>query len=445
MGIDHRRMARSGGGIGVGPLLLYAVLAAGLACAILIPRGNSYWNFSDGVYLYSANAVLHGQQLYTDFASAQPPPLYYVGAAILSVGDSAASFRTLLALVNVLTGLTVLIAVYRLTGRPYLAVITGALALLTPRALHDAANLLPETFAAPLVMSAAILASRRTTAAIGGAIAAVAVAFKLAFLLPAGALLVAAADRRRYLAGMLVAGVALAGVFLAAFGGSLLDEVITAQREVGLTSLSFIWDEVQQAAWNLLPFVVPATAAWLLRGCSPDPALLRTLSWAALGSLAVFVTIIKYGAYINLAVVVEPPLLALSAAGVAWAWESRSAIKGIARVGTAVGALLLALGVAQAGGLLFSPSAPWPFARPGSSSTLGWKDSPSQVDAELARIARCPSRLAYSGPPYFAFLAHRRMPGGQGDPFITANAPINAGFLGRARHDRPRCPGERGR
>jgi hypothetical protein len=440
---DQRSRARRRGDIGIGPLVLFAVLAAGLVCAILIPRGNSYWNFSDGVYLYSANAVLHGHQLYADFASAQPPPVYYAGAAILSVGDSVASFRTLLALVNVLTGLTVLIAVYRLTGRPYLAAVSGALALLTPRALHDAANLLPETFAAPLVMGAAILASRRATAAAGGVVAAVAVAFKLAFVLPAGALLVAAADRRRYLAGGLIAAAALAGVFLAVFGGSLTDEVVTAQSQVGLTSLSAIWDEVRQAGWNLLPFVAPVAAAWLLRGSASDPALLRTMLWAALGSLAVFVTIIKYGAYINLAVVAEPPLLALGAAGVAWAWQSRSAIRGIARAGAAVGVLLVALGVAQAGGLLLSPSAPWPFARPGSSSTLGWEDSPSQADAKLARIAGCPSNLAYSGPPYFAFLGHRRMPGGQGDPFITANAPINAGFLARARHDRPRCPGER--
>ncbi len=429
-----------GGELGIGPLLLFAVLAAGLACAILIPRGNSYWNFSDGVYLYSANAVLQGHQLYTGFASAQPPPLYYVGAAILSVGDSAASFRTLLALVNVLTGLTVLIAVYRLTERPYLAAIAGALALLTPRALHDAANLLPETFAAPLIMSAAILASRRTTAAIGGVAAAAAVAFKLAFCLPAAALLIAAVDRRRYLAGLVIAGLGLAGVFLAVFGGSLLDEVVTAQRQVGFTSLSFIWDEVRQAAWNLLPFAAPVTAAWFLRASSPDPALFRTIWWAALGSLVVFVTIIKYGAYINLAVIVEPPLLVLSAAGVAWAWQSRSKIKGLARSGAAIGVLLVALGFAQAGGLLFSPSAPWPFARPGSSSTLGWEDSPSQTDAKLARISRCPGTLAYSGSPYFAFLAHRRAPGGQGDPFITANAPINARFLEEAQNDRPRCP-----
>jgi hypothetical protein len=443
MASDQRGRARSRGGIGIGPAVLFAALAAGLVCAILIPRGNSYWNFSDGVYLYSANAVLHGHQLYTDFASAQPPPVYYAGAAVLSVGDSVASFRTLLALVNVLTGVTVLIATYRLTGRPYLAAASGALALLTPRALHDAANLLPETFAAPLVMGAAILASRRATAAIGGVAAAMAVAFKLAFVLPAGALLAAAAHRRRYLAGALIAGAAVAAAFLAAFGGSFIDEVVTAQSQVGYTSLPAVWDELRQAAWNLLPFAGPVVAAWLLRRSTPDPALFRTLLWAALGSLAVFVTIIKYGAYINLAVVAEPPLLALGAAGVAWTWESRAAIKGVFRAGALAGALLVALGVAQAGGLLFSPSAPWPFARPGSPSTLGWEDSPSRTDAKLARISRCPSDLAYPGPPYFAFLADRRMPGGQGDPFITKNAPINAGFLARARRDRPRCPGAR--
>ena len=92
--------ARPRGGVGVGPPALFAVLAAGLVCAILIPRGNSYWNFSDGVYLYSANAVLHGHQLYTDFASAQPPPVYYAGAAILSVGDSVATAPSVIAVIR---------------------------------------------------------------------------------------------------------------------------------------------------------------------------------------------------------------------------------------------------------------------------------------------------------------------------------------------------------
>jgi hypothetical protein len=425
---------------GWAPLAVFALIAAALVCAILIPRGDSYWNFSDGVYLYSANAVLHGQGLYTDFASAQPPPVYYVGAGILSLGDSPSTFRVVLALVNVLTGLTVLIAVHRLTGRPDLAAVAGALALVTPRALHDAANLLPETFAAPLIMAAALLASRRATAALGGLAAAAAVAFKLAFVLPAGALILGAAAARRYLAGLVVAGIVFGVVFLAAFGTAFLDEVVTAQRQVGLASASFIWLELRQAAWNLLPFALPVVAAWNWRRRTKDPALLRAMFMAALGSLAVFVTIVKYGAYINLAVIVEPPLLALGAAGVAWAWDARATLKGAIRVGAIAGVLFLALGVAQAGGLLLSPSAPWPFARPGSPSTLGWVTSPTETDSALARIRRCPPGLAYSGPPYFAFLADRRMPGGQGDPFIVANAPINAEFLAEARRDRPRCP-----
>jgi hypothetical protein len=233
---------------------------------------------------------------------------------------------------------------------------------------------------------------------------------------------------------------ALAGVFLLAFGTPFVDEAITAQRQVGLNSLSFIRSLAEQAAWNLLPFALPVLAAWLLRRRSRDPALLRAMFAVALGSVAVFVTIVKYGAYINLAVVVEPPLLALGAAGVAWAWDSRARLRGVARVGAATGILLVALGIAQSGGLLVSPAAPWPFARPGSPSTLGWEDSPAETDAELARMRGCPPGLAYSGVPYFAFLADRRMPGGQGDPFITANAPVNAGFQAEAQRDRPRCP-----
>jgi hypothetical protein len=428
------------GRFGYGPLLVFVVLAAGLVAATLLSRGNSYWNFSDGVYLYSADAVLHGHELYTDFASAQPPPLYYVGAGILAVGDSVASFRTILALVNVLTGVTVLIAVHRLTGRPYLAAVAGALALVTPRALHDAANLLPETFAAPLIMTAALLGSRRQSAALGGVAASFAVAFKLAFVIPAGALVFGAAAARRYLTGLVAAGIVIAGLCLATFGSAFWDEAVTAQRQVGLASASFIWLEIRQAAWNLLPFVPGVAAVWIYRRRSLDAALLRAMSAAALGSLAAFVTIVKYGAYVNLAVIAEPPLLTLAAAGVAWTWEMRAHLRRGARLAVAGGAMLIALGVAQAGGLLISPSAPWPFARPGSPSTLGWQDSPADTDAKLAAIDRCPPDLAYSGNPYFAFLSDRRMPGGQGDPFIVANAPINAEFLARARRDRPRCP-----
>jgi hypothetical protein len=58
-------------------------------------------------------------------------------------------------------------------------------ALLTPWALREHAQLVPETVAAPLLMGAALAASRRATAALAGVLGAVAATFKLAFGLPA--------------------------------------------------------------------------------------------------------------------------------------------------------------------------------------------------------------------------------------------------------------------
>ncbi len=208
-----------------------------------------------------------------------------------------------------------MIAVRRLTGRARLAAVAGALALITPRALHDAAQLLPETFAAPLVMAAALAASRRAGSALGGALAVLAAAFKLAFVLPLAAIALAAASVRRYLAGAAASAIVLGAVFLITFGTEMTDSVIGDQRSLGFTELSKLPPLLAQAGWNLLPFTLPVLAAWVYRESSRDPQLMQTLAMAALGSLAVFVSIIKYGTYINLAVVAEPPLLALGAAG----------------------------------------------------------------------------------------------------------------------------------
>lgn len=430
---------RSSRGLGPGSLGLFVLLSAALVLAVLLVRDNSYWNLSDGVYLYTADAVREGEGLYTDIAAAQPPPIYYLGAAIIALGDSLTGVRIILALANVLTGVAVLLAVHRLTARPRLAAVAGALALLTPRLLHDAANLLPETFAAPLLMAAALLASRHATAALGGVVAALAVAVKLAFALPAAALVLGAVEARRYVTGLLATGIALALVFLVAFGTPMLDGAVTAQRQVGVSPLDTIWLDTRQALWNLLPFAAPAALAWAFRDRTREPALLRALFAAAAGALAVFVTIVKHGAYINLAVVAEPFLLTLGVAGLAWAWEARGELGRAGRVAAAAGVLSVCLAGGQAASLLLAPSSPTFFARPGAPSDLGWAASPTEADTELERIESCPPDLAYGRDPYFAFLADRRMPGGQGDPFIISEAAVNAEFMRRAEGDVPRC------
>ena len=160
---------------------------------------------------------------------------------------------------------------------------------------------------------------------------------------------------------------------------------------------------------------------------------------AALGSLAVFVSIVKYGTYINLAVVAEPPLLALGAAGASWAWDAREELARRSRNWIRAGVAVVALGALQALTLVAVPSDPFLFTRPLAPGDGGWALSPAGVDREVARADRCPPGSAYSGDPYLAFVAGRRMPGGQGDTFIIT-ADGNTNFLARAEAERPGCP-----
>jgi hypothetical protein len=46
----------------------------------------------------------------------------------------------------------------------------------------------------------------------------------------------------------------------------------------------------------------------------------------------------------------------------------------------------------------------------------------------------------YSGPPYLAFLAHRRMPGGQPDGFLPRHSPAFKEELAEVTADQPLCP-----
>ena len=124
----------------------------GLAAAALLAlawwQGQAYWEYSDGIYSLSARQLLDGQALYGDFAAAQPPPLYYLAAAALSVSDSPVSIRVLMALCEAVVSLLVLVAVRRLTRSSAVALCAAAVCFVTPWALREHAQLLPETLAA---------------------------------------------------------------------------------------------------------------------------------------------------------------------------------------------------------------------------------------------------------------------------------------------------------
>jgi hypothetical protein len=158
---------------------------------------------------------------------------------------------------------------------------------------------------------------------------------------------------------------------------------------------------------------------------------------AAVGSLALAVTLLKRGSYLNALVPAEAPLTILAACGVTWLIERRAPRN---RGAIALAAAALVLGAVEVGSLLASPRDPSAFSRPGASSAPGWVLSDAQVGRQVATIERCPGGVPYSGPPYLAFAAHRRMPGEEPDQFIIARARADARFRAAAARDARRCP-----
>src|SRR5919197_1333596 len=177
-------------------LTLYTLIAVAVCAALYAWQGDAYWSYSEGVYAETARELVDGADLYDDVAVAQPPPVILAGAAVLEVDDSIWALRAAIGIVAFLGGAMVALAVWRLTGSRAASIGGGLAALVTPWALHGHGHLLPESFAGPLLLGAALLAATRRRAAAAGAVAAVAVLFKLAFVLPAAALVVTVPNRR---------------------------------------------------------------------------------------------------------------------------------------------------------------------------------------------------------------------------------------------------------
>jgi hypothetical protein len=229
----------------------------------------------------------------------------------------------------------------------------------------------------------------------------------------------------------------LAGVSIAVFGTAVWREAVRAQLQVGHASLHYAAGLLAQGAWSEFVLVIGAGAAMFLARTETlevaDPTLMRTLAAAAAAGLVLVLTVFKRGSYINGLVVAEPPLLALAACGAVWSWQRGD----VWRLATAALGALLA---AQSLSVLANPGSPWVAKRPGASSGLAWTASPATVDRMVSAAHRCPHSVAYSGAPYLAFLAARRMPGNQPDLFMVQNAPVDSAFAARAARDEPRCP-----
>ena len=407
------------------------------AALLAVWQRNAFWEVSDGVYAATARAWLNGHALYRNVAAAQPPPVYVFGALMLAIHDGLASLRAGLGLVNAVTALLTASCVWRLTGRRD-ATLVAALGLpLLVITLHEHAQLVPETLAAPLLLGGAILCAREDRGPIaGGALLGLAGLCKLAFLLPAATVVLAARRRWQALAALVAGLVVLAAISEIAFGDAVWREAVRAQLQVGTAPLHYVGGLLAQGAWNEFALVLGAGLAvwtWRRRAGGTEP-LVWTLAGAAVGGLILALSMFKRGSYLDVLVVAEPPLFALAVCG---------AVHGLERGGAWRVAMiaLTALVAVQSVSLLTSPSDPWAARRPGAHSGLEWTLGPGRVDSSVAEIRGCPVGRAYGGAAYLAFLAGRRMPGDQPDLFMLATAKVDQHFAELAAHDVPVCTG----
>lgn len=409
-------------------------MAFALALMLEAVRGQADWGPSEGVYALTSRLLLDGGDLYGGLVASQPPWTYVFGAGVLAIHDSLDALRLACGLLQVITALLAAEAVWRLTAHRLAAIGAAALVVVTPWATHQHGLLLPEQLGAPLLLGAALMASRPATARWAGLLAAIAVFAKLPFLLPA-ALLIAASPARGVAARWCAGALAIQAVgFTILFGAGFWRQIVQAQAQAGY-GLELQIGSWLQAGWNLLALVVFAAIALWLRGHSREQALTLTLAAGAAGLLATTLTIVKPGTGLNVIVPSEPLLVTLAVAGIVWSLRTPLRVRA-AVAAVALGALMLA----QSASLLVEPDDPRPFHRPLSSSA-GWKVSHNRAEVKLLVEAaeRCPSGAAYAGPPLAAFIARRRPPAGQPDYFIVSRAATHADVLARVRADLPRC------
>lgn len=420
---------------------LFGVAAVAIVALEHLWRGDSYWNFSEGVYLMTARAVLEGGDLYASVAAAQPPPLFYLGAGLMGLSDSLLFVRGALGLTTLAVGALVAVIVARVTGRAAAGVIAGLAALITPWTLREHATLTPDPLAAAPLLAAALLAARPRSraAALAGAIGALAAALKLAFLLPLAAIALAARRRAAFVIGALCLGAALAIASFAAWGGAVWDNLVVAQGDTGF-QFGSLPGLIGQSAWNLGPLVALSALALLARRRARDPALLRSLVALAAGSLALGVTFIKGGTYLNTLAVIEPALVALAAVGVTLFLEDRSLLAPHRRLASLAVGALCAVMVVQSAILFANPEGPLGFGNPFLSRDPGHELSEEQVRLAAERARECPPGAPYSGSPFIAYVADRSVPGGQPDRFIVGESDVHADLREHVAADAPLCP-----
>jgi hypothetical protein len=284
-------------------------------------------------------------------------------------------------------------------------------------------------------MAAAVLASPPRSAWLGGLAAAAAVGFKWPYLLPGLVIGAFAVAHVRYLAALVASVVVGVLVSFVLFGAdNLYQQLVVAQEEVGWHTLRQLGGLVAQAAWNLVPLLIPAAYAVRFRARARDVALFRIILALAATTLIMLATVAKTGTYLNVITAAEPGVLTLAVTGSYWLFTSRTGARALPAV---VGAAWL-LGAVQVIAFIAHPTHPGLFVRPRSAPAHAWT-GPAQVTAAVHVAEACEPRSPYSGAPFIAFLAHRPMPAGQPDQFLLGT-PVGASAARAVVAARGRCP-----
>jgi len=393
------------------------VVGAALVLAINLGRGREYWEYSEGVYVLTSRLLLHGGDLYGTIVGAQPPGVYLTGGGLLAVHDGLLWVRAVVGAVQLAAGILAATLAWRLTASR-VALAAVPLALVLPWSLREHGALTPEPFGAVLLLGAALLAVRRRPVA-AGVLAGVAVLFKLPFVLPAAAVLLAAPRPRTAVAAGAGTAAVLMALSLTVFGDGLWHDAVVAQLHsgrLGLHALAGLW---AQAAWSLGGLLVAAAVGVALRRQAREAIALRVAAALAAGWLLTILTNAKHGTSLNILLPVETALLPLALAGAAW---SRAAGR---RGAVALATAGVAFALLQSVTLLATPGAPsLPFLYPGSQhGSWARVASATTVDRAVDAARACPTGVPYGGPPLVAFLADRPMPGGQPDGFLPTISP----------------------
>ena len=417
-----------------------SALVLGIAAALVehLIRGNAYWDYSEGVYLFSSRLLLDGGDLYGNIVAAQPPPLFVVGAGLLSIDDSLGWVRWAVAAVEVGTGLLAAQVAWRITASRAAAALAAPLTLLTPWAVHEHGSLIPEMFVAPLLLVGVLLGPQPRRAAWLGVIAALLAAFKLSYALPAVVLIALSADWRRAARWAVAAAAIEIALTLVAFGpADVWRNVVVAQLQSGHVGASALFGEWAQIAWNLLGLLIAAALAWAFRRHARDERTLLVAVAVAAATLLTLASTWKLGTSLNSTIPAEATLVPLALAGCVFAIR-----QGGRRWGPALGATAVAFAVAQGIALVASPDidGAHPFLRPGSSPGYGITMFRDEVDDAVRAAQSCPAGVPYSGTPFIAFVADRPMPADQPDQYLAQLASVHHRARDAIRSVKTVCP-----